>query len=180
MIELIDGLTDEQMLQVVSVDLLTGENGRSHRTFDYELMERPSGADLVVRRGQPFHLAITFNRRFQQEDDALCLVFTVADAARPSPSNRTLINVPLTLMTDRVEPGDWSVRLIHAGQSSLRVQVTTSAKSIVGAWKLEIDTRNKNNGQSLSFGLDRPFHLLFNPWCPGKSTPSTLNNQISR
>ena len=84
MIELIDGLTDEQMLQVVSVDLLTGENGRSHRTFDYELMERPSGADLVVRRGQPFHLAITFNRRFQQEDDALCLVFTVA-GIHPSP-----------------------------------------------------------------------------------------------
>ena len=40
-------------------------------------MERPAGADLVIRRGQPFHLALTFNRRFQQENDGLSLVFTV-------------------------------------------------------------------------------------------------------
>jgi len=151
---------------VQSVDLLTGENGRSHRTYDYELMERPTGADLVIRRGQPFHLGITFNRRFQQDDDGLSLVFTVADTMRPSPNNGTLITVPLTLMTDRVEPGDWSVRLVHAGQNTMRVQVTTSATSIVGAWKMEIDTRNKNSGKSLSFSIDRPIHLLFNPWCP--------------
>ena len=65
------------MLQVRSVDLLTVENGRSHRTFDYELMERPGGTNLVVRRGQPFQLMLNLNRRFNPQNDGLSFVFLV-------------------------------------------------------------------------------------------------------
>ena len=68
-----DGVT----LKVVSVDQLIGENGKHHSTFDYELMERGEAAHLVVRRGQPFHLLIKLNRRFEQTDDAVSFIFTV-------------------------------------------------------------------------------------------------------
>jgi len=154
------------MLQVRSVDLLTVENGRSHRTFDYELMERPGGTNLVVRRGQPFQLMLNLNRRFNPQNDGLSFVFLVPDSKRPSPNNGTLQAVPLMLMTDSVEAGQWSARLLHVGKYIIRVQVSTPADTIVGAWKMEIDTRNKNTGKSLSFSIDDPIHLLFNPWCP--------------
>ena len=64
-------------MQLTSVDILATENGQDHHTYDYELMERPEDAQLVVRRGQPFNLQLGFNRDFDPETDAVSLVFTV-------------------------------------------------------------------------------------------------------
>lgn len=58
------------------------ENGRDHHTYEYELMERPVGANLVVRRGQPFNLLLKLNRNFNPTTDALSLIFNVAGIAR--------------------------------------------------------------------------------------------------
>jgi hypothetical protein len=65
-------------LKVDSVDILIAENGKDHHTFDYEMMERPVGANLVIRRGQPFNLGLKFNRNFDPATDAVFLIFTVA------------------------------------------------------------------------------------------------------
>lgn len=65
-------------LKVLSVDILSGENGRDHNTYDYELMERPTGANLVVRRGQSFCLLLKLNRNFNAVTDAASFIFTVA------------------------------------------------------------------------------------------------------
>ncbi len=65
-------------LRVLSVDILAGENGADHNTYDYELMERPTGANLVLRRGQPFNLLLKLNRNFNSVTDAASFIFTVA------------------------------------------------------------------------------------------------------
>lgn len=64
-------------LRLTSVDILAAENGKDHHTYDYEMMERPAGAELVVRRGQPFHLGLKLNRNFNPSTDAVSLIFTV-------------------------------------------------------------------------------------------------------
>lgn len=64
-------------LNVTSVDILVGENGRAHHTYDYELMERPL-PNLVIRRGQPFNLLLKLNRNFNPDTDALSFIFTVS------------------------------------------------------------------------------------------------------
>ena len=59
------------------MDILVNENGKAHKTYDYELMERPL-PNLVIRRGQPFHLLLKLNRNFNAETDAISFIFTVA------------------------------------------------------------------------------------------------------
>lgn len=152
-------------LKVASVDILVPENGKEHYTYDYEMMERPTGANLVVRRGQPFHLLLKFNRKFDAAVDAVSLIFTVAgkwadktclpifveldvfqksvfllffsffviffvwwlkkDTRQPSPSNGTLIALPV--LSDNSSPlpaGGWWARLVASGDSDIKVQVS--------------------------------------------------------
>ena len=59
------------------MDILVNENGKAHKTYDYELMERPL-PNLVIRRGQPFQLLLKLNRNFNAETDAISFIFTVA------------------------------------------------------------------------------------------------------
>ena len=74
---LVSGAEEEgKTLKVLAVDVLVAENGKSHWTYDYELMER-SDPNLVIRRGQVFHVLLSLNRNYQPATDAISLVFTV-------------------------------------------------------------------------------------------------------
>jgi hypothetical protein len=35
-------------------------------------------------------------------------------------------------------------------------------------WKMEIDTKRRDAEGAVSFTVDNPFYLIFNPWCRGK------------
>ena len=54
----------------VHVDLHTEKNMVEHATIYYDLPGR-----LVLRRGQPFDLTVTFNEEFDAEQQRLSLVF---------------------------------------------------------------------------------------------------------
>ncbi|XP_046450915.1 annulin-like [Daphnia pulex] len=153
-------------LKVGLVDILIAENGKDHHTFDYEMMERPVDANLVVRRGQPFNLVLKFNRNFDPATDAVSLIFTVADAKMPSPSNGTTIAIPvLNDNSSSLPAGGWWARLVASSELSIKVQVCTLATSVVGVWKLDVDTKFIPTSTSLSYSLPSRIYLIFNPWC---------------
>ena len=64
-------------LEVMSVNKLSEENGRPHRTHNYDLMKPPQ-QNLVIRRGQKFYLLLELNRNFNPDTDALSFIFTVS------------------------------------------------------------------------------------------------------
>lgn len=43
-----------------------------------------------------------------------------------------------------------------------------SVNAIIGKWKMEIDTKNKQSEGAISYTMDNPFYLICNPWCEGK------------
>ena len=53
--------------------MLPKENGHAHHTDEYECSE------LVLRRGQEFDMAITFDRKFDEEKDSVLLQFVVGN-----------------------------------------------------------------------------------------------------
>lgn len=77
-------------MKLNSVDILVAENGKAHYTYDYELMERTIGAELVLRRGQPFNLALKLNRNYNPETDGISLVFNVVGNGDSSPKYSSL------------------------------------------------------------------------------------------
>lgn len=69
---------------MVGVDLLVAPNARAHHTDLYEVTQGgrleggvPQPPRLVVRRGEPFDVAITFDRAFEEKRDDIKLVFEV-------------------------------------------------------------------------------------------------------
>lgn len=70
-------LKDVGDLVVHSVNFLVDKNSRLHKTDKYFLSNRSISPKLIVRRGQPFELRITFERRFRYSEDVVSFVFLV-------------------------------------------------------------------------------------------------------
>ena len=69
------------MIHVLDVDLCIDENTRAHRTDKYECTEdrttddgKEEAAELVIRRGQPFRVKITFDREFSKQKDDIVII----------------------------------------------------------------------------------------------------------
>ncbi|KAJ9601814.1 hypothetical protein L9F63_000042 [Diploptera punctata] len=153
----------EEVLVVKEVDLLLKENGLLHHTEQYDVMEREKDPLLVVRRGQGFVISITLSRGYNSEKDGISFIFTVQDAEKPSYGQGTLMAVPL--LAKGTEPGTaWNAVLDSCTENMIRVKVTPAADAIVGKWKIDIDTKLKNDG-AVSYSHKHPFYILFNPWC---------------
>ena len=65
-------IAEPKDLKVVSVDFKLEENGKIHKTDQYDVMDKRS---LVVRRGEEFNIGILLNRAYDKTKDDLKLVF---------------------------------------------------------------------------------------------------------
>ena len=70
-----DKANEDAVLIVQNINFHIDDNVTEHYTGDYDIvqMENPC---LVIRRGFPFKLGVTFNRSYDKEKDVVCLVFT--------------------------------------------------------------------------------------------------------
>ncbi|XP_071448143.1 annulin-like isoform X2 [Hetaerina americana] len=184
---------EKSIVTVNSVDLLFAENGASHKTYEFDLMERAvaemgepgsrvSKGRLVVRRGQPFALNLKLSRPYNEEKDAISIVFTVADTEKPSYGQGSLVAVPVlakgSMSDDELShmnmvstgtgssvPWKAEVDAKNTGDSMIKIEVTPSADTMIGMWKMDIDTKLKGAGDAVSYSCPHPIYILFNPWC---------------
>ncbi|XP_076348254.1 hemocyte protein-glutamine gamma-glutamyltransferase-like [Tachypleus tridentatus] len=66
-------------LQVECVELYTRDNAREHNTFMYDLVDGTKPV-LILRRGQPFSIAIRFKRNYNPQQDRLKLEIGFEDS----------------------------------------------------------------------------------------------------
>lgn len=161
-------------LVVSSVNYLISGNSRRHRTDKYFLSMRPIHPQLIIRRGQPFDLRITFERKFRYGEDVLSLVFLVKDEPNPSYSNRTEITVPV--LDERnarrysfLTESRWSARIVLTDGNSVTIEVNSSPEAIIGEYNLVIDTKSPTriDDSFYSNPISQSFIMLFNPWSRG-------------
>ncbi|KAG9508704.1 hypothetical protein GZH46_02794, partial [Fragariocoptes setiger] len=75
----------------------------------------------------------------------------------------------------------WNARLAQIDGSAATINVTSSAKSVVGEWSLDVDTRSRSfensdsNGVFIKYTSKKNFFLLYNPWC--KQDPVYLKDR---
>ncbi|KAG8572673.1 hypothetical protein GDO81_012125 [Engystomops pustulosus] len=136
-------------LRATNVDFLKQDNACQHHTSEYD------NSHLIVRRGQPFQLKITFDRQLTQRDK-IALQFTTG--SRPMKSNGTLIYLELNAAS---HPNDWCAKVQDYQGKECTVSVNTSANAIIGKYFLSVIT---GRGVVYMTG-DCPIYLLCNPWC---------------
>ncbi|XP_031778774.1 annulin isoform X3 [Nasonia vitripennis] len=153
------------VLTIVHVDYCVDENGDAHRTSRYELMNRDDGgARLVVRRGQPFVVDLALSRNYDPAIDGMSIVFTLDGVKRPQYGHGTLVASPV-LHPGELSEGSWQSVVEAYAENSLRIKVTPAADAIIGKWRMDIDTKRRDSEGAVSFTVDNPFYVIFNPWC---------------
>lgn len=155
---------DVPVLTIADVDPCLAENGENHRTSRYDLMARQDDkARLVVRRGQPFYVHLTLSRDYDPNLDGMSLVFTVDGVEKPQYGHGTLVAAPV-LYPGEVSEGSWQATIDAIQSNFLRLKIVPHANAIIGKWKMDIDTKNKNLDGAVSYSMRHPFYLIFNPW----------------
>lgn len=150
-----------------SLDFCFEINGREHHTDKYDAMHRNKVAsNLVIRRGQPFRLVVSFNRPIDSSRDSVSLIFTLLGDDRPNHGHGTLVGTPLKY--DSYDLGDsheWSCVIDGKHGNILEILVKPAANAAIGEWNFDIDTQQTQSGGATTFKSPNSFFMLFNPWC---------------
>lgn len=125
-------------------------------------MNKEEKPKLVIRRGQPFKLILTTNRKYAEETDGISFIFTVSDEEQPTIGHHTLVAVPL--LPKITKDGSWAAVLLGYTAEAVTVAITPGADCVVAQWKMDIDTKLKDNG-AVSYSHGSGIFILYNPWC---------------
>ncbi|XP_068120062.1 protein-glutamine gamma-glutamyltransferase 5-like [Hyperolius riggenbachi] len=142
-----------QVLDVDFSDFQCKKNNSLHRTIEI------SDRRLIVRRGQPFAVAVHFKTREFEEgtDSILCIAETGPWPDQPS---GTKVVIPLTKALNRRA---WSAALERNDSSSVTIVILPSPSAIIGQYTLKVQLGRGNRAAVYQLGT---FVLIFNPWCP--------------
>ncbi|XP_057325796.1 annulin-like isoform X1 [Microplitis mediator] len=157
---------DTPMLTILRLDPLISDNGEAHNTSRYEIMTREEGdSRLVVRRGQEFFMRLHLNRDYDSDIDGVSIVFSLDGIKKPQYGHGTFMVAPLLNPGEESEDA-WHATLYTREAQAIVIKISSPANAPIGKWKMEIDTKHKESGGAISFNVEEPFYLLFNPWCP--------------
>ncbi|KAL8593103.1 hypothetical protein ACOMHN_018029 [Nucella lapillus] len=145
---------DDETLRVESVDLQIGLNTEQHHTDEYSVAEQ--GAALVVRRGDPFTISLTFNRPYNKTTDDLRLRFESDGRLKQE-----------FVLSDKDRPGAWGAKLSKQQDRNIELKVFTPPECAVAKWSLMVDVLKKKDDRVRLFRHkhQQPIYILFNPWC---------------
>ncbi|XP_013781493.1 hemocyte protein-glutamine gamma-glutamyltransferase isoform X3 [Limulus polyphemus] len=154
-------------IEVDTVEFYPRDNAREHNTFMYDLVEGVKPA-LILRRGQPFYLAIRFKRNYNPQQDRLKL--EIGFGPQPLITKGTLVMLPVSGSDSFTkDKAQWDVRLHHHDGAVITLQIQIPATVAVGVWKMKVITQLISRGQPnlspVTHECKDNLYVLFNPWC---------------
>uniref|UniRef100_A0A8C9EID4 Protein 4.2 n=1 Tax=Pavo cristatus TaxID=9049 RepID=A0A8C9EID4_PAVCR len=139
-----------QGLSVKKCDLKIIMNNHNHRT------EEISTERLMVRRGQPFIITVSFSSPIHNYLKQLKRTFlSVQTGPQHSKADTTQVKFPISSLGDQKK---WSARLEEQDPYFWTISVNTPANAPIGQYDLFLRA-------SKAYCLLGKFILLFNPWC---------------
>ncbi|NXG72074.1 EPB42 protein, partial [Baryphthengus martii] len=137
-------------LSIKKCDFKITMNNNSHHT------EEISNERLMVRRGQPFTITVSFSTPIHSYLQQLKRTFLVVQTgSHPSKANGTQIEFPISSLGDQKQ---WSASLKEQDPFFWTISVNTPANAPIGQYDLILHA-------SKSYCHLGNFTLLFNPWC---------------
>ncbi|NXQ39247.1 EPB42 protein, partial [Catharus fuscescens] len=137
-------------LSIQKCDFMIPENNKNHHT------EEISTGRLIVRRGQPFTITVSFSapvhNYLQQMKKTFLIVQTGPHSSR---ADEIQIEFPISSLGDQKQ---WSAAVEEQDPNSWTLCLTTPANASIGHYTLLL--RASRSTQFLG-----NFTLLFNPWC---------------
>ncbi|KAG8565498.1 hypothetical protein GDO81_012879 [Engystomops pustulosus] len=141
-----------QALEIAYCDLQCQKNNALHHTDEI------SDNRLIVRRGQPFLIALQFKEReFIEGSDNI--IFAVETGPWPDEASGTKA---VFLLRKALVRRAWSAAVQSNGDNALMVVIMPSSKAIIGQYTLKVQITKGSKATTYKLGT---FVLLFNTWC---------------
>ncbi|XP_068196108.1 protein-glutamine gamma-glutamyltransferase K isoform X2 [Antennarius striatus] len=151
--------TEEMKLSVTSVDLLsskTGQNRQEHHTDLY------AGDDMIIRRGQSFHIELELSRPFNANTNKLHL--DLKTGTLPMVSKGTHVIIPLV---DQLEEKRWEAKITEVEGNKIKLSVNSPASAVCGLYGLTVTCNSSKDEVGTAHTSGKNIVILFNPWCEG-------------
>ncbi|XP_062835319.1 protein-glutamine gamma-glutamyltransferase E isoform X2 [Anolis carolinensis] len=132
------------------IDWKLKENGIAHHTDHY------SGNELVVRRGQPFAISLSFDGAPQE---AGTLTFTVKTGSTADLQSRSRVAFGVS---GSMASNSWAAVQTFPAPGTMTFFISSPVNAAIGRYSLDVRTGSGGSGSS-SVHLGT-FVLLFNPW----------------
>ncbi|ESO96923.1 hypothetical protein LOTGIDRAFT_231723 [Lottia gigantea] len=153
----------DNVLQVEKVDYNIRQNTPRHNTDLFEITQDDETPDpqLVVRRGTPFDITLTFNKPYDKNNDDLRLVFETGD--KPLPNKKTHVEF---VLSDEDKPKEWGGKVKRQDRNNLEITIFTPPTCYVAKWDFKVDVVKKSDTKSSIFRYTHkdPIYILFNPF----------------
>ncbi|KAM9439389.1 protein-glutamine gamma-glutamyltransferase K-like [Clarias gariepinus] len=150
---------DDLSLVIRSVDLLsskTSQNRKEHHTEQYH------GNELIIRRGQTFHIMLDLSRSFNINTDKLYL--ELKTGPQPLVSKGTHIIIPLV---EELKDLCWEAKVVEQNANSIKLSINSPSNAIIGKYKLTVSTQRTGSESVNTHDPEKDVYMLFNPWCEG-------------
>ncbi|KAK6491887.1 coagulation factor XIII A chain-like [Huso huso] len=160
----------KDFLDIWDVNMLKNRdeiNKKEHHTDLYDNVK------LIVRRGQPFQIKLTFSRPYNPEKDQFCVEFLIGGS--PQVSKGTYI--PVFPNQEQVK-GEWGGRILQSADNVVTLSITPAADSIVGKFRMYVAVMTPYGIRRTARNPERDVYILFNPWCEDDSV--CLDNEAER
>uniref|UniRef100_A0A670ZGA7 Coagulation factor XIII A chain n=1 Tax=Pseudonaja textilis TaxID=8673 RepID=A0A670ZGA7_PSETE len=147
----------KDILEVQAVQVFSREyeiNKKEHHTDKYYNFK------LIVRRGQTFHIQITFTRAYNPEKDQFWIEYLIG--RYPQQNKGTYIRVPLV---QELESGKWGAKITHKANTSVALNIMSAADCIVGKFRMYVAVLTPMGILRTRRNPDTDTYILFNPWC---------------
>ncbi|KHJ44527.1 transglutaminase family protein [Trichuris suis] len=159
--------TKKSPLELELADLYIAKNAAAHHTADFNVVYRENDKNLVIRRGQPFEILLSFYRDVDADVDELKLVFEIGSHPTIANSTRVIMTVPLQERAENQEVQSWYATVKKLTGTQLLLKICVPPNCIVGCWNLKVVTSLKacpTNQHLKSTSLISDIYILFNPW----------------
>jgi transglutaminase 1 len=170
-------------VEIREIDLKPLENAISHHTNAFACVSNNPTPSLVLRRGQPFEIDVTFSRPYNAQRENLEVVMEIGSF--PCESQGTRMTLPIRDAVPKSSSIAWDKTWwvgLKAGNSgtAASLQINIGSNAIVGNWTMKLVTTLKEKSPALdimgsaqqslkTMEYVYPIHnvkILFNPWCP--------------
>uniref|UniRef100_A0A8C6XEN5 Coagulation factor XIII A chain n=1 Tax=Naja naja TaxID=35670 RepID=A0A8C6XEN5_NAJNA len=151
------GFKRTDVLEVQAVQVFSREyeiNKKEHHTDKYNNFK------LIVRRGQTFHIQITFTRAYNPEKDQFWIEYLIG--RYPQHNKGTYIRVPLV---QELKSGKWGAKITNKANTSVALNIMPAADCIVGKFRMYVAVLTPMGILRTRRNPDTDTYILFNPWC---------------
>ncbi|KAF4076408.1 hypothetical protein AMELA_G00214820 [Ameiurus melas] len=165
-----DNELEDLSLVVRSMDLLsskTGQNRKEHHTEQYY------GNELIIRRGQTFHIMLELSRHFNINTDKLHLELKTGPL--PLVSKGTHIIVPLV---EELQDLCWEAKIVEQNANRIKLSINSAPTAVIGKYKLTVSTRRTESECVNVHDPEKDVYMLFNPWC--KDDPVYMDDDAEK